>query len=91
MFCYTASDRTASPDPVVDKQAVFDQLDVTNPEHADFYLPMFGDSPGGTPSVSSAGSVADSRSDLDDISDVSFYVKSVLEEMLVYIRILLFA
>ena len=51
MFCYTASDRTASPDPVVDKQAVFDQLDVTNPEHADFYLPMFGDSPGGTPSV----------------------------------------
>lgn len=52
-------------------QTFFDKLDVTNPVHADYYLPMFGDSPGGTPSVSSAPSIADSRSDLDDISDVS--------------------
>jgi len=56
---------------VEDSQSLFDALDVTNPKHAEFYLPMFGDSPGGTPSVSSAASVADSRSDLDDFSDVS--------------------
>lgn len=57
--------------PIESPQMMFDRLDVTNPDHAEFYLPMFGDSPGGTPSVSSVASLADSRSDLDDISDVS--------------------
>ena len=51
-------------------QSVFDILDVTNPKHAEYYLPMFGVSPGGTPTVSSV-SLTDSRSDLEDLSDVS--------------------
>lgn len=53
------------------RQQTLDKLDVTDPEHADYYLPMFGDSPGSTPTASSVTSLADSRSDLDDISDVS--------------------
>lgn len=53
-------------------QQMFDILDVTNPDHADYYLPMFGVSPGGTPTVSSV-SLTDSRSDLEDLSDVSHH------------------
>lgn len=56
---------------VSEKQKMLDILDVTNPEHAELYLPMFGESPGGTPSVSSVSTLMDSRSDLDDMSDVS--------------------
>ena len=53
-------------------------LDITNPQHAEYYLPMFGESPGTTPSVSSASSLADSRSDLDDMSDVRFLLYFVV-------------
>ncbi|KAF6029325.1 hypothetical protein EB796_012367 [Bugula neritina] len=60
----------ASPD--VDKQLQFDRLDVTNPKHAEHFFPLFGDSPGGTPSVSSAETLSNSRSDLDDLSDFEF-------------------
>jgi len=62
----------ASPD--VDKQLQFDRLDVTNPKHAEHFFPLFGDSPGGTPSVSSAETLSNSRSDLDDLSDVRIFL-----------------
>lgn len=64
----TEASRPMSAEPPY--QQIFDRLDVTNPEHAEYYLPMFGYSPGGTPSVSSV-TLSDSRSDLEDLSDVS--------------------